>query len=360
MSWFATYDAQARSGRPERENAEIAGASDDASLLARGTLVLEYEASGDTRAPRRLLHYQASHGWERRFTVYLNADHSLAVEAQQGPTNCYVSLANSPRAPSGPQRLTYAWDAPARRGFLALEKPETGQVQSARLDAPVPLPLGDARALLRHDRTQIDSCVSFAALSERPEPIGPSATIGAGAMIETPDGARAIERLRLGDQVLTRDNGAQTIRWILQQDRPACGPHAPIQLCTPYFGLTADLMVSPGQRIVIAGALAEYTFGNDAVLIPAQHLASHTGATVLPTHDTVTYRQILLDNHECIQVNGAWCDSLYVGRLADTPDILHLTGLAAIPEQMMPRHDGYVHPVLKTYESRAVLDSMIA
>jgi len=333
---------------------------DPAALLARGSLVLDFQAAGDDRAPRRLLHYHANHGWQRRFTVYLNADHSLAVETQQGHARSYVRLAGALGGRSGAQRLTYAWDAPARSGFLALEDLETGAINHTGFSAPIPIPVGDATAAVCPATAQFDQSIDFAALSDQVQPIGPAATIGAGALIDTPQGARPIDRLQLGDMVLTRDNGAQPIRWILKQQRPARGPHAPIWLRAPYLGLTADLLISPSQRIVIAGAKTEYTFGRDAVLIPAKHLAAHAGASVLEDRDTLVCYQILLDNHYCIRACGAWCDSLYVGHLADAPQVLAATALSAVPPMIMPRHSEYVHPVLRNYESRAIIDAMSA
>jgi Hint domain len=360
MSWIAMCDARQQSGRTNALTGIQTGSHDTASLLARATLVLEFQAPPDDHAPRRLLHYQASHGWQRRFTVYLNADRSLAVETQQGQARSYVRLANAPGELTGAQRLSYIWDAPARHGLLALEDLETCAIHYTRFVAPIPIPLGDATAALCAPTAQLDPSLVFSALSDRIQPIGPAATIGAGALIDTPQGARPIDRLQLGDTVLTRDNGAQPVRWILKQERPARGPHAPIRLRAPYLGLSSDLLVGPSQRIVIAGAKTEYTFGRDAVLIPAHHLAAHAGASVLNDRDTMVCYQILLDNHDCIRVSGAWCDSLYVGDLADTPDVLRATALNAVPPMIMPRHDNYVHPVLRNYESRAILDAMIA
>ena len=39
-----------------------------------------------------------------------------------------------------------------------------------------------------------------------------------GTLIDTPHGPRRVESLRVGDRVLTRDNGEQIIRWAGQRD----------------------------------------------------------------------------------------------------------------------------------------------
>jgi len=51
-----------------------------------------------------------------------------------------------------------------------------------------------------------------------------------GAMILTPQGERPVETLRIGDLVITRDNGPQPIRWISNQTVLGQGMLAPIRI----------------------------------------------------------------------------------------------------------------------------------
>ncbi len=74
-------------------------------LLARGSLLVEIDFAIDSRTPAMLLRFEATQDWRRRFTIYLNADYSLSVEAQQGRARSYVRLTDTPTAPTGKARL---------------------------------------------------------------------------------------------------------------------------------------------------------------------------------------------------------------------------------------------------------------
>jgi len=108
------------------------------------------------------------------------------------------------------------------------------------------------------------------------------------------------------------------------------------------------------------GAEAEYLFGEDAVLIEARQLLGHPSATLSPAKLTRTYFQILLDHHECIQLSGAWSESLFVGRLAERPQVLATSRLYQLPSSAMPIHRKYVRPMLRNYETRTLLDALSA
>ena len=366
MTWLAVTDCSRSSGNgaPDALAAVSCRPQDKGEageLLARGSLVVDIDFSIDGHTPAMLLHYVASQGWERRFTIYLNADYSLSVEAQQGRARSYVRLTDTPAAPTGKARLTYCWDAPRQVGLFSLEDLENGEIHQAVFQAPIPWPLVDAAALMRAQAgVQIDDRVLALALSDRIEPVGPAPTIAAGALVDTPAGPRPIENLRLGDMVTTAAHGAQPIRWIINAELPARGHLAPICLRAPYLGLSGDIIVAHDQHVVISGIEAEYNFGEDSVLIEAGQLTGLPAATVQAGHRTQQYYQLLLDNHECIRLSGAWCESLFVGRLAQSAEVLATTRLAAMPSSGVPVHHGFARPVLREYESQTLLAAMSA
>ena len=330
-------------------------------LLARGSLLVELDFSIYGHTPAKLLHFEALQDWRRRFTIYLNADYSLSVEAQQGCARSYVRLTDTPTAPTGRARLTYSWDAPRQIGLFSLLDLQSGAIHQAVFRAPIPLPLLDAAAIMQaRDTVQIDDRICALALSNRIEPVGPAPTIAAGALVQTPAGPRPIENLRLGDMIDTAAGGPQPIRWIIKSELPALGHLAPICLRAPYLGLSRDITVAQDQHVVISGVEAEYNFGEDSVLIAARQLTGLPAATVQSGHTTLPYYQILLDNHECIRLSGAWCESLFVGRLAHSPEVLATTRLAAMPSSAVPVHHGFARPVLRDYESQTLLAALIA
>lgn len=358
MSWVAQNDRSAQSANRHDFSQTLLLHPD--SLLSQGSLVIVYDPSGHGRPPCRLLHYQSSDGWNRCFTVYLNADYSVSVENVQGCARSYVCLSNGQSDSTGQMRLTYSWDAPKRQGLLSLEEIETGSLRQTTYDAPIPLPNGDVHKIaIGNDGCNIDNRVQHIAFSDQVEHVGPAPSIAAGALIETTQGSRPIERLQLGDMVLTQASGAQPVRWIIKRNLPTLGGYAPVLLSAPFFGLVHDIVVRQDQQLVISGTDTQYNFGRDAVFVKARDLIGHPGASHLKSPATVTYFQILLDEHECVQVSGAWAASLFVGRLAESPQTLATTGLADMPKPVLPVHRRRAHPSLKYYETQALLDTMM-
>lgn len=155
-----------------------------------------------------------------------------------------------------------------------------------------------------------------------PDTPGPVCFAG-GTQIMTLHGPRAIETLRPGDRIVTRDHGPQPVRWVgcseqttdaLAADpklRPirigadALGPHTPRH----------DLDVSPQHRILIQSRIAHRMFGPEGVLVPAVKLLALPGVTQLGT-DPVSYYHLLFDAHEIIFANGCETESLLLGPMA--------------------------------------------
>ena len=131
----------------------------------------------------------------------------------------------------------------------------------------------------------------------------------AGTMILTDRGERAVEALEVGDLVVTRQNGVETlmpVRW-LGRRRVAVAGHPdpervdPIRIARDAIapGMPArDLFVSPDHALHL-----------DGMLIQARQLVN--GMTL--THDTgratVTYHHVELDRHAVLIADGMPCES---------------------------------------------------
>ncbi len=331
------------------------------ALLVRGSLVFDIDFSLAERAPCRLVHFRSDRGWPRGFTIFLNADYSLSVEARQGASRSYAGLGDIDLRDACKLRLTYAWDAPTGSGMLTAECVKGGAIHQAKIANPIPIPMSDASDIVHGAGTvAFDDRVQAIALNNRVVAVGPSPTISQGAIVETTDGPCLIERLRLGDHILTKDNGAQPVRWILAQDLPAMGRTMPIRLKAPHFGLTGDITVTDEQRVLISGIETEYNLGLSAVLVSAGNLSEHAAASRQPGKISTTFYQVLLDNHECIKVSGAWTDSLFVGKLKNSPQVLAMTGLAKVPVSIFPIHRAHARPLLHDYERQALLETLSA
>lgn len=146
----------------------------------------------------------------------------------------------------------------------------------------------------------------------------------AGTLIETDQGPRPIETLRVGDRVQTLDHGLQVLRWIGQRELSTealqIAPQLrPIRIARDALGRgqpARDLCVSPQHRILIRSVIAERMNGAREVLIAAKHLVGLPGIVVLAGAAPVTYLHMLFDRHEVVFANGAAAESLFTGAQA--------------------------------------------
>ena len=133
-----------------------------------------------------------------------------------------------------------------------------------------------------------------------------------GTLIETPQGPRYIEPLRVGDLVNTLDNGPQPIRWIGARRFPGTGPYAPVRIKAGALDNLRDLTVSQNHRLLLRGARAELLFGQSEVLVAAKHLVNGTSIAIRP-QDRVDYYHFLFDAHEIVCAECCASESLFPG-----------------------------------------------
>lgn len=184
--------------------------------------------------------------------------------------------------------------------------------------------------------------------------------------IDTPAGPRTVEALRPGDLVLTRDHGAQPLRWTgrvrLSPAELAAAPRfRPVRIAAGAFGPglpERPLTVSPQHRMLVEGPRCELLFGAAEVLVAALHLAGQPGVAVDPAPGGVTYLHLMFDRHEIIRAEGAWTESLHAGAL----DRLHFAPaaraelLALFPELAAARPRGALaRPALRAWEARLLV-----
>ncbi|MFT6606008.1 MAG: Ca2+-binding RTX toxin-like protein [Halocynthiibacter sp.] len=133
-----------------------------------------------------------------------------------------------------------------------------------------------------------------------------------GTRILTPRGPVAIEALRPGDMVLTRDNGLQPIRWINSRRVAATGDFAPVHIAANTMGNDSDLIVSPQHRMLLKGHRPELLFGQREVLAAAKHLVNGTTINTIEG-GLVEYFHMMFDQHELIFAEGAITESFHPG-----------------------------------------------
>ncbi len=142
-----------------------------------------------------------------------------------------------------------------------------------------------------------------------------------GVLIATEAGLIAIEDLRLGDMVLTRDHGAKPVMWIGVQRLDAAllaqmPDLRPIRIRAGALGgglPRRDLCVSPQHRMVLRNAIVNRMFGEAEVMVAAKHLLDQDGVDIAADDEGVEYYHFLLDQHEIVFAEGAETETLYTG-----------------------------------------------
>ncbi|WP_435256701.1 Hint domain-containing protein [Thioclava sp. FR2] len=183
----------------------------------------------------------------------------------------------------------------------------------------------------------------------------------AGTMILTPDGERPVEQLEPGDLVMTKDDGAQPVRWIGQRRVAAIGTLAPIEIREGTFGPHRRLLVSPQHRVLVRDSLAELLFGEEEVLIAAKDLVNGRSVRIR-SGGMVDYFHILFDKHQLVSSAGLTTESFLPG-----PQTTQLFESEVIEEirQIFPKlnpqtGEGYspaVRKLLKSYEAQLLLSA---
>lgn len=140
------------------------------------------------------------------------------------------------------------------------------------------------------------ACVSFTR--------GTHITLASGAQVP-------IEDLKVGDRVLTRDDGAQAIRWIGQSTVRASGDFAPVVITAGTLNNMGDLVVSPDHRLFVYQRSDELGAGKAELLVKARHLVN--GDTVFAQRGGfVDYFQLVFDRHHIIYAEGIAAESLLI------------------------------------------------
>lgn len=148
-----------------------------------------------------------------------------------------------------------------------------------------------------------------------------------GTRITLAGGAQVpIEVLKPGTRVLTRDSGAQALRWIGVQTLRATGACAPITIRAGVLHNTGDLVVSPGHRLFVYQRIDALKAGRKEVLVRAGLLVNGSSVTQDPG-GFVDYFQLLFDKHEIIYAEGIAAESLP----------LDTTTRAALPDEIAHR-----------------------
>lgn len=142
-----------------------------------------------------------------------------------------------------------------------------------------------------------------------------------GTLIRTERGEIPVEDLRVGDMVITRDHGPQSLRWVGSKHVGAAVLQCfdrlrPVRIAAGALGENLPqrpLYLSQQHRVLISSKIAERIFGETEVLIAAKHLTEIDGIEIDNSLEAVEYFHLLFDRHEIINSEGAQTESLFTG-----------------------------------------------
>lgn len=293
-----------------------------------GTFVITWrqlEIGGEADAPLEFLHVGMSWRWRgealrvdgpRDLLVLRGAAGEAEMRARAARSIARLTgLVPAPVPVVSPEEM-----AEGRFGFSVTDGYDLWPVQVIE---PAP---GDARARLvmfpgRVPPEGVELWIVSCTRPERPAQVVPVAGGGfaAGTLIDTPQGPRPVEALRPGDQVLTRDAGAQPVLWVghhrIGGARVFAEPHLrPVRIRAGAWGIgrpEGDLLVAPGHRMLIAGPAAQALFNTDEVLVAARDLID--GGAVRVAHDlgAVHYVDLVFERHQILRANGVEGESFH-------------------------------------------------
>lgn len=201
-------------------------------------------------------------------------------------------------------------------GSLSLMAPDGDLVEVLVLDCPgagrLALPLAPLRSRLTY---------TLIAANAHPGPLQQAANglagmvtgaFARGTRIALQDGRQLpVEALEPGDTVITRDHGAQVLRWKGTIRLRATGGFAPVTILPGVMGNPAALVVSPYHRLFLYRRDARPVTGMAELLVQARHLVD--GRQIVRNEGGfVEYFSLVFDRHEIIYAEGVPCESLLV------------------------------------------------
>jgi len=360
MGWFGLFDHE--NAFFERDNLRQPGQPrpDPASLLVRGSLMIETRLSPGRR-PQTLILFTGQGELPMRLSLQSIPSGAIVLVLDQGGaiTHCSLQLPHTSRLDI--LRIIYSWDSVARTGQMALECTSSEKVVLEPITAPRPIRLADLCALLEPGLDQyVSPDVLYIAVSDELQPVGPMPTLAPTTPIATPAGYVPAGSLKRGDLVLTDSGQTAPVLHSVTCTVPARGFFRPVRLRAPYFGLQQDIVVAPSQQMVISGSVVDYMFGTEAVLVSARHLIGGTAAARDDCGPFTTYTQVLLPGHEALIAAGTAIESLYIGRIRRNKTGLAASLLANLDRSGLPEHGKSVYPSLRPFDALVLAEQRAA
>ncbi|MEL6639921.1 MAG: Hint domain-containing protein [Pseudomonadota bacterium] len=147
-----------------------------------------------------------------------------------------------------------------------------------------------------------------------------------GTQVATVMGWRDVAAVAAGDQVLTFDDGLQTVSavhhtYIETSEHRGSASDQLIYVPSGVLGNAQEMTLLPSQPVMIEDSIAEEVFGDPFVVIPARHLVGYAGIHHVPAPMIAHLISLVFDQDQVVFANvggllvcPASTDLLDVGR----------------------------------------------
>ena len=351
MGWIAVVGDGQRWVDPSLSARRMTGID---RAMRRGTILIEADAPTLATGPA-LIRLTRSGGAQGMMSLQWVPARGLVLLVTQGAQVFHATLPFD--MPADRLCLSFAWDLDRATARLAAEMPQQGRVSYLTVDNPLPVFLSDFWSLTRSKGgVELGSGVRFIAVSEAVEPLGPLPTLGAGTLIDAPEGPRAISALVPGDTVRTLSGEAVPVLQVVSHSLPAAGSFRPMSLAQHTLGSTAPLIAAPIQRLVITGPDVADAYGAKGVRLAARNLPRGNARPLSPESagPLVTYYQLVLPGAEPVMAQGLALETLNLGDLWHDRVRASHSLMAALPRNLLPEHQPSPYPVLDASETQSL------
>lgn len=138
--------------------------------------------------------------------------------------------------------------------------------------------------------------------------------VAIGSTILTKKGVQAVESLMVGDRVITRDHGFQTLLWIGHSRLDGQADRTAIHFAAGALGEHDAITLSPQTRILLRSNLAHALFGESEVFARAIDLVNDTTIRPVAANQSVDVIHLLFDQHEILRTAEMEVESLHPDR----------------------------------------------
>lgn len=307
---------------------------DNTFQMPRGTLEFQFSPASTRDVPQTLVSRDSEGNTPGAFRIELMPDGTIRFTHETGAEPFELATPAGFVSPGDEVQVSYSWDQGGSGGRATAINLTTGEEFAATVPPGLSMDMGgdNPHWLFGAGQQQVvpgglegidqffHGSFSYVEFSNSVDngPVVPCFT--AGTLIATPEGLRAVEELRPGDRVITRDHGAQRVLWVGQRrldsaDLVSMPALRPIRLRRGALGAglpEQDLLVSPNHRMLVAAADNELNFGTSEVLVAAKLLVNGESIVAVGP-EPVTYVHILFARHELVMAAGCWSESFQPG-----------------------------------------------